>query len=106
MAKRKRKDAVGILTCKVSRSVFTNEFFVIIELPSGEVLTTLADKSQIVPPPTSEELEAKNSVNAGVRVSILDRIRDKLLVDLPRETFSSGSRVLVPASMIQSTLAG
>jgi len=93
------------LKCKASKSIFTNEVFITIELPDGEVLTSLANTSQVVLyPPRS--LDAEESVDAWVRVSVVDRIKDKLLIDLPRETFSSGSRVLVPETMVAYSSAG
>ncbi|OFW38990.1 MAG: hypothetical protein A3J28_12435 [Acidobacteria bacterium RIFCSPLOWO2_12_FULL_60_22] len=98
MPQQKKKHA--ILRCKVSRGTFTNEFFVVIELPDGRVLTSLADVSQVVF--GANRAAAGESVDAGVKVSVVGEQKGMLLVDLPRETFSQGRRVLVPPTMVES----
>jgi hypothetical protein len=98
----KRKHA--ILKCKVSRGTFTDEFFVVIQLPEGKTLTTVADKSQVVL--GSKKLDSEeDSVDAGVKVSVLGRARDKLLIDLPRDAFSQGNRLFVPSEMVSFEVA-
>ena len=87
MPQQKKKHA--ILRCKVSRGTFTNEFFVVIEMPDGKILTSVADGSQVVGA-------------TGVKVSVVGKLEGMLLVDLPRETFSQGRRLLVPPTMVES----
>jgi hypothetical protein len=94
-----QKKELAVLNCKVSRGTFTNEFFIVIQLPGDKILTTVADKSQIVWGANS--LDAEDSIDAGVKVSVLGREAGMLLIDLPRETFSQGNRILVPPDMVK-----
>lgn len=101
MPYRRTKNAV--LRCRISRGIFTNEFFVVIEVPGGETFTTVADKSQVVF--QGNRPDEIDSVEAGVKVSVLGEQSGMLLIDLPRETFSQGNRILVPPEMLKRQAA-
>ena len=88
------------LKCQVSRGMFRDEFFVVIELPGGETFTAVTDESQVIfkgPKPSNTE-----KADAGLLVSVIERSNSNWLVDLHRETFSGGSRVFVPKNLVES----
>lgn len=96
-----KKNKGYVIKCQVSRGTFRGEFFIVIELPGGEVLTAVADESQVVfkgPKPQSKT----EKTEAGLLVSVIERWKTNWLVDLHRETFSGGSRVVVPKDLVTS----
>jgi len=97
---RMKERGVAVLKCKVSLGTFTGEVFVIIELPEGKVLTGVADTSQVVLG-GGQQLRPDTLIDGGVKIVVVEQAKDKLLVDLPRETFSQGNRVLVPREMVR-----
>jgi len=101
LPKSKNRGRVGLLSCRVSSGMFANEVFIVVEMPDGQTVTSVADKSEISPRRGNSLTSPLKNVEADVQVVVIERVKDKVLVDLPRETFSGGNRLLVPESMIQ-----
>jgi|SRR3989338_4668028 len=93
----KPKGGAYYLLCKVRLGSFERERGVIIEIPDAENITAIVDKSDVFPDskPTPGVI-----VGGRLRVFVVDEKKDKLIVDLPRETFSSGPRIAVPKELV------
>lgn len=95
----KNKKAAPTVACKVSLDMFSTERQVFIQLDGGREVTALVDQRSVIEPkrPTPGE-----SVNGRVKVSVveIDKKSGSALVDLPQPTFALGSRVRVPAKLL------
>jgi hypothetical protein len=89
------------IKCKVSLGLFTNERGVRIELPDGRAVSALVDKSQV-----EEERMPKSGeeVDGFVWASVVKESDDRYVIDLPQPTLTGGTRVLVPKSIVVSSL--
>lgn len=93
----KPKEGAYYLLCKIRLGSFERERGVIIEISDAENITAIVDKSDVLP-------DSKPSLGAIVggklKIFVVDEKGDKLIVDLPRETFSSGPRIAVPRELV------
>jgi hypothetical protein len=104
-AKKKRKskmtknirDKGYYILCQFRLGSFERERGVIIDIPDVGKITTIVDKSDLLPnrkPEPGQILEGK------LKVFVVDQKDDKVIVDLPRETFTSGPRIAVPRTLL------
>jgi hypothetical protein len=85
------------LRCRVGRGMFESERTVMIALASGQISAIVdADDVEVAEAPAGETL-----VDGWVRVTFIEKGPTEALIDLPRETFTSGPRILVPLTMLQ-----
>jgi hypothetical protein len=87
-----------VLKCKVGLGMFKSERTVTVKVDDTEYSAIVdADDVRIAREPVGDEL-----VDGLVRVFVIERGLDKALIDLPRETFTSGTRIIVPLSLLES----
>lgn len=91
----------ALIKCKVSLGMFADERGVRIELPNGESLFTLADRSQLQ---VEREPAPGEEVDGYVWVSIIDETGGNLLIDLPQQTFTGGTRISIPKALVRSVV--
>lgn len=92
----KPKDGKYYLLCKIRLGSFERERGVIIEMPEGNV-TTIVDELDVLP---RTKPEPGVILNGRLKVFVVDQKGDRVIVDLPRETFSSGPRIAVPKELV------
>ena len=94
---RKRKEQVYYLVCKIRSGSFERERGVTIEIPDVGNVSTIVDELDVLP----RAKPAPGVIMDGrLRVVVVDQKADKFIVDLPRETFSSGPRIAVPKDLV------
>lgn len=87
-----------LIRCKVSLGLFADERGVRIELPNGEEIAALLDKSQVQ---VKREPAPGEEVDGFVLVSIVADIGGNVVIDLPQQTLTGGTRVLVPKTLMR-----
>jgi hypothetical protein len=87
------------LRCLVSPGMFDNEIGVDGRQFDGSVFSFFGPDDAVEP---EQELTREKSVPGWVRVEILDRKGDLVLVKLPRQTFQNGAYITVTADQLQT----
>lgn len=84
------------LRCQVGRGMFDSERTVTFTAGSTtyEAIVAVDDVEAEREPMGDEAAEGR------VRVAVIERSGDQALIDLPRETFNGGCRVIVPMSLL------
>ena len=93
-----RADRLARVKCKVGLGMFAHERGVRIELLDGEALSLFVDTSQVH---VSQEPCAGDEVDGWLDVTVLGARDGCVLIDLPHETFTTGTRVYVPESLVR-----
>jgi hypothetical protein len=92
----KPKDGEYYVVCKIRLGSIERERGVIIEMPEGNI-TTIVDELDVLP---HSKPEPGVILNGKLKVFVVDQKGDRVIVDLPRETFSSGPRIAVPKELV------
>jgi len=97
MAKKEKNGPT--VACKVSRGMFSTEREVFIQLDAGREVTALVDQRSVIEP---KQPAPGESVNGRLKVSVveIDKKSGSALVDLPQPAFALGSRIRVPAKLL------
>jgi hypothetical protein len=95
----KKEKTVPTVACKVSRGMFSTEREVFIQLDAGREVTALVDQRSVIEP---KQPAPGESVSGRVKVSVveIDKKSGSALVDLPQPAFALGSRIRVPAKLL------
>jgi hypothetical protein len=95
----KKEKTVPTVACKVSRGMFSTEREVFIQLDAGREVTALVDQRSVIEP---KQPAPGESVNGRVKVSVvqIDKKSGSALVDLPQPAFAVGSRIKIPAKLL------
>lgn len=88
-----------LIRCKVSLGLFAEERGVRVELPNGEVISALVDKSQVQ---IEREPAPGEEVDGFVWASIVDATGGSIVVDLPQQTLTGGTRMSVPRALLRT----
>jgi len=91
-------EKVPAIACKVSRGMFSSERIITVNLPEGRTVSALVDKEYVS---VKSEPRSGESVDARIKVSIIEEAKDKILVDLPGTGITNGTRVWVPKSLLK-----
>lgn len=94
-----KTDGKELLACRVGRGMFENERAITITADDVE-FSALVDADDVV---VKSAPRGDETVAGWVKVSIVQKGKDRALVDLPRETFSSGPRILIPLTLIKTS---
>ena len=84
--------------CKVSLGMFANERGARIELPNGETVSVIVDKSQVH---VEREPSPGEEVDGWLDVAIVRKADDQFVIDLPQPSFTSGTRLAVPNGFVR-----
>src|SRR5258705_459603 len=96
--KGKRPQKSFYLPCQIGLGPFERERGVSIDVPGFGKVTTIVDESDVW---TERELRPGLTVAGRLKVVVVAVKNDKFIVDLPRETFSSGPRIVVPKDLVK-----
>lgn len=91
-----RPDAT--IACEVALGMFRDERAVEINLPGEGRIAALVDKNDVQ---VAREPEPGQTVPGRLRVSVVERHDDTVLVDLPRPSFAAGQRLRVPKALLE-----
>jgi hypothetical protein len=84
--------------CNVSLGMFSNERGARIELPTGETVSVIVDRSQVH---VEREPGAGEEVDGWLDVAIVREADNQVVIDLPQPSFTSGTRLAVPDSFVR-----
>lgn len=83
----------------VSRGMFSNERGVRINLPNGEVLSMLVDRMQVN---VDRDPQRDDEVGGWLEVLIVSTHDGRVIIELPQQTFTTGTRVEVPHELLKT----
>jgi len=86
------------ISCKVSSGLFRGERVVEFKV-QGETYRTVVDRRDVI---EKKEPSPDKWVDGLLRVRVLKKNKETILIDLPRETVTSGKRMFVPPGLLQS----
>ena len=86
-----------LLKCKVGLGMFKSERTVTVKVDATE-FSAIVDAEDVR---VDEEPKGDELVDGWVRVFVIEKGKDQALIDLPRETFTSGTRIIVPMSLLR-----
>lgn len=95
-------EAIGArarIECKVSLGMFAGERGVRIELPDGQSLSMFVDRSQVE---VAREPQPGEEIDGWLEVSVIGESDGRAIIDLPQQTFTSGTRVAVPRDFLRA----
>jgi len=84
--------------CKVSSGMFSEERVIVIQLPTGEKISTFVDRTLVratTPGPGQE-------VSGSVVVNVIEEKGDLAIVDLPQPGLTRGGRVEIPSALLEA----
>lgn len=88
-----------LIKCTVSIGMFAHERGVQIEIPDGETLSLLVDRSQVQ---IDREPAPGEAVDGWLEVTVISASNGRVIVDLPQPTFTTGTRIAVPRHLLKA----
>ena len=89
----------AFIPCKASRGMFSHERGARIELPDGKFISTFVDRSQVE---VSREPAPEEEVDGMLCVSVVRVDEGSIVIDLPRPTFTTGTRLILPKGFVRT----
>jgi hypothetical protein len=95
----KKIKTVPTVACKISRGMFSTEREIFVQGDGSREITALVDERSVIEP---KQPAPGESIDGRVKVSVveIDKKSGLALVDLPQPAFAVGSRVKVPAKLL------
>ena len=92
-----RVGEMALLHCWVSEGFFPNELGVRIGL-GGESLISFVPASAVI---VEGQVTPGSVIEGDLRVAVIGELNDQVMIGLPMETLSTGSRIMVNRSLLQ-----
>jgi hypothetical protein len=86
------------IRARISPGMFAHERGVRIDLPDGESLSMFVDRSQVE---VDREPQPGEEISGLLEVAVVSADDGRAIIDLPQQTFTTGTRIEVPRSFLR-----